>query len=268
MAFKVNEKKLQLGFNTVNVGKRKSEDEAQLVVLSTEGSFKITAPVAVALGVKVGEYVQFVDNFDLVTNAINEKAEMVVDFCNEQGLDINSDEAKELIHKEFDMVGIIKGVQQYDSKGNPLTSRERMTIEDKKAYVKNNFDELMDSILSEADEELKANLTRDGITVDEQIEIMAAFVQPTEVAKISGSKTFSATKALGFNTCTFSCSRMWNILKSDLEHKTSINRIFTLDLKNSQMIEISNGFETIKVKALLLEDSIDKQVTVRNSTSK
>ena len=80
MAFKVNEKKLQLGFNTVNVGRRKSEDEAQLVVLSTEGSFKITAPVAVALGVKVGEYVQFVDNFDLVTNAINEKAEMVVDF--------------------------------------------------------------------------------------------------------------------------------------------------------------------------------------------
>ena len=55
MAFKVNEKKLQLGFNTVNVGRRKSEDEAQLVVLSTEGSFKITAPVAVALGVKVGE---------------------------------------------------------------------------------------------------------------------------------------------------------------------------------------------------------------------
>ena len=266
MGFKVNEKRVaSFGFNSVSVGRRKEEAEAQLIALTTEGSFKITAPVAVALGIKVGEYVEFVDNIDNITNAINERNEEIMEFCEQQGIDIDTVEGKEAIHQEFDMVGIVKGRQLYDGKGNALVARERMTFADKKNYAKTNFDEIFGQAMENGDDDLKASLTRDGITLDEQIEILAAFVQPNEVAKMSGSKTFSPTKGMGFSACTFSNNRMWNLLKADIEEKTKITRIFSIDLENAQMIEVSNGFESVQVKCLLLEDSVDKQATIRQS---
>ena len=96
-------KKLQFGFAAVNAGQRNTSVEPQLVATSTEGNFRLTAPVTRALGIRPGENVMFISNLANIDAAIAAKEETLVAFCEEQGLEFGTPEAVVAIHKEFDM---------------------------------------------------------------------------------------------------------------------------------------------------------------------
>jgi vacuolar-type H+-ATPase subunit H len=90
-------KGLSFGMGIVNAGQRAVSEEPELVVVSTPGSFRMTAQVSKALGIAHGEYVMFINNCANIDNAIINKVPEVVAFCEEQGLDIDYPNAKERI---------------------------------------------------------------------------------------------------------------------------------------------------------------------------
>ena len=104
--------KMSFGFSVVNAGQRNVSYEPELVAGANAGSFRITPPVSKALLLQHGDNIMFVTNADNIDAAIRDKAPEVVEFCTANGLDIDSMEAAIAIHKEFDMWGIAKGIQE------------------------------------------------------------------------------------------------------------------------------------------------------------
>jgi hypothetical protein len=254
-------KGISFGFSSVHAGQRNVSVEPQLIATSTDGGFRLTAPVTAALGIASGNYVQFVSNVTEIDNAIREKQADVVAFCEENGLDITSPEAYAAIHKEFDMWGIAKGFKEYDPKGNVRMTTERLTMADKVRFAKANYKEMYAAAMESGNEEIIAALTRDGITEEEQYEVLAAGVQPREVEKYRGSR---AANIGGITTpgvpVTFSDTAIWNRLKGDLKEKiNAVNRIFELNLDEVHTIELNNGFESVPTKVLILGEYTDKE---------
>ena len=176
------------GMSVVNAGQRAVSEEPELIVTSTEGGFRVSSSVTRAMGVGHGEYIMFVQNVDNLTAMINNNAQEFVEFCQENGLDATSAEAASAFHAEYDVWAIAKGIPCYDKHGNPLMVRERMTTADKKKVLDNRFQEILDGALASSNEELVAALTVEGITVDEQKEILVKYMQGDEVQKYQGSK--------------------------------------------------------------------------------
>ena len=71
-------KGLSFGMGIVNAGQRAVSEEPELVVVSTPGSFRMTAQVSKALGIAHGEYVMFINNCANIDNAIINKVPEVV----------------------------------------------------------------------------------------------------------------------------------------------------------------------------------------------
>lgn len=256
-----NEKKLKFGMSAVAENRRVVERNPQLIALSTKGGFKITPAISSALNIATGDYVQFVNNLDEIDRAIMNNDADLVAYCEQAGLDITSSAARIAIHKEFGMWGLIKGVPKFDSKGNRIMGNERLSIKDKTANVEAHFDEYMETVMNQDEnEEIKETLTRDGITHEEQVTILTEFVQPKQVGKFTGSKTSNVSNAIGVgNTLLFTDTNVWFQLKADLgDEATDFNRVFDIDLSNIQTIEVSNGYEMIEVPALILGESVDK----------
>lgn len=254
-------KGIAFGFAAVNAGQRNTTTEPQVIVTSTEGNFRITPQVSKVLGVQHGDNILFVSNVDAIDAAIRDKAEPIVEFCEEQGLDINSPEALIAIHREFDTWGITKGIPELDPKGNQRTTQERLTKNDKIKFVSANFDAFLENALQEADEETKDALQRDGITEEEQIDILIEFVKPRELPKFKGSKAANPGGSTGTGVpLTFTDSNVWKQLKADMgEDSTKFNRVFDIDLDNIQDAEINDGYKNVPVKVLVLEDYTDKE---------
>lgn len=257
----VSTKGMSFGFSAINAGQRNTVVEPQCIAVSTNGGFRVTPPVSKALNVANGEYIMFLTNVDQINNAIAESHPDIVAFCEENGLDITSNEAAVAIHKEFDMYAIAKGIKEFDAKGNFRTATERLTKKDKYTYVSQNFDAMMEAALASGKEELVDALTREGITKEEQMDLLTPFVKPKEVAKYKGSKTSNPAGMTGVGTSlTFTDSNVWNQLKADLgDDATKVNRIFSVDVNDPQEIVMSNGYEDVKVKMLILGESVDKE---------
>ena len=241
-------KAMGFGFSAVNAGQRNVSVEPQVIVVSTEGNFRITPPVSKVLGIGHGDYVMFLNNVDAIDAAINAKAAEVVAFCKENGLELGSPEAAIALHKEFDMWAIAKGIVEYDTKGNQKTTSERLTKNDKIKFASQNFDEMLADAMENADDEIKEALSRDGITKEEQIDIL-------------GSKAANPAGLTGAGTSlTFTDSNVWKQLKADMgDDATKLNRVFDVDVEELQDIELSNGYKTVTVKALVLGDFTDKE---------
>lgn len=253
-------KAMGFGFSAVNAGQRNTTVEPQVICVSTEGNFRITPPVSKVLGVGHGDYIMFLNNVDNIDAAINARVPEVVEFCEANGLEVGSSEAAIALHKEFDMWAIAKGVVEYDTKGNQKTTSERLTKNDKLKFVSQNFDAMLTAALEEADEEVKDALTREGITKEEQMDILTAFVMPRELPKYKGSKAANPAGLTGSGTSlTFTDSNVWKQLKADMgEDATALNRVFDVDVEDLQDIELSDGYKTVSVKALILGESADK----------
>lgn len=255
-------KGLSFGMGIVNAGQRAVSEEPELVVVSTPGSLRMTAQVSKALGIAHGEYVMFINNCANIDNAIINKVPEVVAFCEEQGLDIESPEAAMAVHAEFDIWALAKGIAELDKNGNPCITRVRMTKNDKVKYVNTYFQETLEGALSSSNEELKAALTREGITEDEQKELLISCIQGDEVAKIKGSKCANTAALSGIGvTLNFTDSNVWKQLKADMtdEEATSKNRVYTVDIDNLQEAVVNNGYKDIVVKIAMLTEYKDEE---------
>lgn len=260
---KTNGKVMSFGFSAVNARQRNTVVEPQIIAVSTEGSFRITPPVSRVLGVSNGEYVMFLNNIDNINAAITNKVPEVVKFCEDNGLEVGSAEAAIALHKEFDMWALAKGVVEYDTKGNIKTANERLTKNDKTKFVSQNFDSMLEAAMTDADDDTKAALARDGVTKDEQIEILTAFVTPRELPKYKGSKTANPADLTGAGvSLNFTDSNVWKQLKADMgDDANKMNRVFDVDVENVQDIVIFDGYKEVTVKALVLGDYTDKEPT-------
>lgn len=258
-----NVKAMGFGFGVVNAGQRNITIEPQFIAVSSEGNFRITPPVSKALSVGHGDYVMFVNNIDGIEDAIKNQDDVVKNFCEEQGLELGTPEASIAIHKEFDMWGIAKGIVEYDTKGNAKTTTERLTKNDKAKYVSQHFDEMLAAASEQADEETKDALSRDGVTKEEQIDILTAFVVAREVPKYKGSKVANPAGLTGPGTSlTFTDSNVWKQLKVDMgDEATKFNRVFDVDIENMQDVVVNDGDKNVTVKAIILGDYVDKEPT-------
>lgn len=258
-----NVKAMGFGFGVVNAGQRNVQVEPQFIAVSTEGNFRITPPVSKVLGVGHGDYIMFINNIDKLDEKIAEKNETLVAFCEQMGLEFGTPEAAIAIHKEFDMWGIAKGIVEYDTKGNMKTVTERLTKGDKVKYVSQNFETMLEAALEQADDETKDALTREGITKEEQINILTAFVTPRELPKHKGSKAANPGGLSGTGTSlTFTDSNVWKQLKADMgDEATLMNRIYDVDVEDLQEVPLFDGYKKVMVKVLILGDFVDKEPT-------
>lgn len=243
-------KKVLFGVNAVNAGQRNVEVSPAIIATSTNGGFRMTAPVSRALACAHGDYMMFLNTTDAVESAIKANDERLVAFCEKEGLEFGTPEANIAIHRAFDQWFVAKGIALKDGKGNNQMVSERLSKKDKITFATQNFDAMLKSALENADEETVAALTRPGIEKDEQIAILAEFVNAKEVQKYQGCKLANNAKVTGIGApLTGTDSNVWNQLKEDLTDREAVNRVFEIDLDEPYQMEISNGYEMVPVVA-------------------
>lgn len=255
--------KLSFGLGAVNVAKRNAVSEPELVVNPTVGGFRITPAVSRALGLTNGGYIMFVSNIDAIEQAIANKDENLVAFCAEENIDMNTPEGVKAIHEAFDEWGIAKGIQMFDKNGNAVKTKERMSKTDKVEYVTNNFDDVLKAAIENGEPEFAASLQVEGITKEEQIEILANAVNPEQVNKYYGSKCSNSSNLSGTGvSLTFSDSAVWGALKEDLgEEAKKMSRTFEVDIKELREVPYFNGHKEVIVKAAMLGEVKDTEST-------
>lgn len=255
--------KLSFGLGAVNVAKRNAVSEPELVVNPTVGGFRITPAVSRALGLTNGGYIMFVSNIDAIEQAIANKDENLVAFCAEENIDMNTPEGVKAIHEAFDEWGIAKGIQMFDKNGNAVKAKERMSKTDKVEYVTNNFDDVLKAAIENGEPEFAASLQVEGITKEEQIEILANAVNPEQVNKYYGSKCSNSSNLSGTGvSLTFSDSAVWGALKEDLgEEAKKMSRTFEVDIKELREVPYFNGHKEVIVKAAMLGEFKDTEST-------
>lgn len=258
--------KLSFGLGAVNVAKRNAVSEPELVVNPTVGGFRITPAVSRALGLTNGGYIMFVSNIDAIEQAIANKDENLVAFCAEENIDMNTSEGVKAIHEAFDEWGIAKGIQMFDKNGNAVKTKERMSKTDKVEYVTNNFDDVLKAAIENGEPEFAASLQVEGITKEEQIEILANAVNPEQVNKYYGSKCSNSSNLSGTGvSLTFSDSAVWGALKEDLgEEAKKMSRTFEVDIKELREVPYFNGHKEVIVKAAMLGEFKDTE-SIRKS---
>lgn len=255
--------KLSFGLGAVNVAKRNAVSEPELVVNPTVGGFRITPAVSRALRLTNGGYIMFVSNIDAIEQAIANKDENLVAFCAEENIDMNTPEGVKAIHEAFDEWGIAKGIQMFDKNGNAVKTKERMSKTDKVEYVTNNFDDVLKAAIENGEPEFAASLQVEGITKEEQIEILANAVNPEQVNKYYGSKCSNSSNLSGTGvSLTFSDSAVWGALKEDLgEEAKKMFRTFEVDIKELREVPYFNGHKEVIVKAAMLGEFKDTEST-------
>lgn len=255
--------KLSFGLGAVNVAKRNAVSEPELVVNPTVGGFRITPAVSRALGLTNGGYIMFVSNIDAIEQAIANKDENLVAFCAEENIDMNTPEGVKAIHEAFDEWGIAKGIQMFDKNGNAVKTKERMSKTDKVEYITNNFDDVLKAAIENGEPEFAASLQVEGITKEEQIEILANAVNPEQVNKYYGSKCSNSSNLSGTGvSLTFSDSAVWGALKEDLgEEGKKMSRTFEVDIKELREVPYFNGHKEVIVKAAMLGEFKDTEST-------
>lgn len=255
--------KLSFGLGAVNVAKRNAVSEPELVVNPTVGGFRITPAVSRALGLTNGGYIMFVSNIDAIEQAIANKDKNLVAFCAEENIDMNTPEGVKAIHEAFDEWGIAKGIQMFDKNGNAVKTKERMSKTDKVEYVTNNFDDVLKAAIENGEPEFAASLQVEGITKEEQIEILANAVNPEQVNKYYGSKCSNSSNLSGTGvSLTFSDSAVWGALKEGLgEEAKKMSRTFEVDIKELREVPYFNGHKEVIVKAAMLGEFKDTEST-------
>lgn len=261
--------KSSFGFSMVNAGQRMSGNvDPQLIAVSTNGGFRLTGAATRLLSIMPGDNVMFVNNLGEIDSAITDATHPMhadlVAFCEERGLTLGETEASEAIHAEFDMWAVAKGIQEFDTKGNAKVAKERLSKKDKTTYATQNFDEMMQMIMESEEEGADAvrdQLNRDGITREEQIEILSGLVSGKEVDSYTGSKCANPTGQNGVGlSVTFTDSNVWAQLKKSLpaDKREKVNRVFDLAVDDITTVQISDGYKLINVKVIPLASFTDK----------
>ena len=151
----------------------------------------------------------------------------------------------------------------FDKNGNAVKTKERMSKTDKVEYVTNNFDDVLKAAIENGEPEFAASLQVEGITKEEQIEILANAVNPEQVNKYYGSKCSNSSNLSGTGvSLTFSDSAVWGALKEDLgEEAKKMSRTFEVDIKELREVPYFNGHKEVIVKAAMLGEFKDAEST-------
>lgn len=251
---------LSFGFSSVQSGVRNANAEPQVIAVSTEGGFRITPAVSKALNLQAGDYVMFLSNATDVQKAIDAKVPELVAAVEEAGLAWGSPEAVAYIHTSLDQWAIAKGVQEFTDKGVAKTCKERLSQKDKVAIANQNFDAMMEGLMASDNAEAIEAVSREGITREEQLDILANFVEAKELTKYRGSKTANTAGLTGTGVAlNFTDSNIWKQIKSDLgEDATKKNRVFNVELDKMQTAQVDNGYEVVNVAILPLMEYVDE----------
>lgn len=252
---------LSFGFSSVQSGVRNANVEPQLIAVSTEGGFRITPAVSKALGLQAGDNVMFLNNVDEVQKAIDNNVQELVDAVAEAGLEWGTSEAAAYVHTNLDQWAIAKGIQEFTDKGVAKTCKERLSQKDKVAIADQNYAEMMEGLNASDNAEAIEAINREGITREEQLGILANFVEAKELKKYRGSKTANTAGLTGTGVAlNFTDSNIWKQIKSDLGNDaTKKNRVFNIDLDKMQTATVHNGYEAVTISILPLEEYVDEE---------
>lgn len=235
-------KKVSFGFSAVVAGqKTNGNNEPQLIANSTKGKFTLTAVVTKAMGIAVGEYVQFVNNIAEIEAAIVDGTDDIKAIAAEIGADLTTREGQLQVVDACTQWGIIKGQPMIDSKGKQIMVSARLTEEDKKAFIEANKNEIVDA---NHDELVNRNGGQDA-DVDTLIALVKIDeVEYPKVPGFNGAKTASTSNATGVGLqLGFTDSNIWGELKKDLgDNATKKNRIFKVLLEEAVKTNV-NGKE-------------------------
>lgn len=263
-------KGIKFGINAIQAGQKSAILNAtpQLIVKSTQGQFTITSPVSKALGIAVGENVMFLNNLAGIEAMIQAAPDELVNYCNENGWDINTPEGKDALIKDQLTYYIAKGVPMYKKNGEPILGTVRITKEDKAAYIAEHSVEM----ISQMSEEDKAAFAAAKGLEGADDETLAGALVPEDVPSptfhtASGSKTAATANATGVGLqLNFTDTAIWESLKTDLgKAKTTKNRYFNVKLDEAEEAKFNNGKEEVKVMAYPLEFDADKDPMTRGS---
>ena len=226
-------KKVSFGFNAVVAGQKTSgNNEPQLIANSTKGKFTVTSPVTRAMGVAVGEYIQFVNNIAQIEAAINEGGADIKAIAEQLGVDLTTREGQVAVVEACTQWAIVKGQAMLDKVANPIMVSARLTEEEKRAFIAKNAAAILaenrDALIErnggqDADDETLLSL----IELDE--------VEYPKVPGFTGSKTASTSNATGVGLqLGFTDSNVWSALKKDLgDDATKKNRIYKVLLDDA-----------------------------------
>lgn len=247
---------IKFGFGVVAAGQRKSSYDPELVALTTHGGFRITPQISKALGIGNGDYIMFINNHDAVATAYN--AGQLEGF-----------DSVEAAIAELGQWAIAKGVRAFSDKGIALKTTERMSKKEKEALVAADFDSAYEAAMNSGNAEFIDALNADGVTRDQQIEILAAAMDSPEVDKYLGSKCSNASDMMGTGVVLNFCdSNIWNILKDGLrkDDKKVTLRTFPIELDELGTVEVFNGYENVTVPYLpLSKEYVDTVVSPRGA---
>lgn len=272
--------KINFGFSAVQAGQKSStvNAEPRLIANSTPGKFVITSPVSKALGIAVGENIQFLNNISEVETAVAQRHEAIVAWANENGIDLDTREGQDAAVKHFTVWAIAKGVPQYNQKGEPVMANIRYTRDEKIAAILNEIDNFLE------DKDIYANMAKvmqnDSFTKEEFVEVLTSeedndFVNAVKNAAIecvntpqyhsaTGSKTSTTGTATGVGCqLNFTDTAIWGALKADLENKESKNRNYRVVLEDAFETEVPDGQKTVKITAFPIEFIDDTDPIVR-----
>lgn len=258
--------KIQFGIVGVQAGQKLAAVSAtpQIVANSTIGKFSLTPAVTKALNIAVGENVMFFNTISPVEQAIANRADAIVKYAEENGLDLDSHEGQQAILKEFTVWFIAKGELKYDRKGNPVMASVRMSKEDKAKYLEAHGMELVEANR----EALKERVGNPDATDAE----LLANIKPEEIESpkyhlAEGSKTATTSNATGVGLqLNFTDTAIWNQLKEDLgENKTKKNRIFEVLLDEPSVVPFNNGKEVVNVTAYPIQFVEDTDPIIRGA---
>lgn len=256
--------KVQFGFSAVQSGQKSAtvNAEPRLIANSTSGKFVITSPVSKAMNIAVGENIMFLNNITNVEQAIAQRVEDIVNWANENGVDLETREGQDAALQTFTVWAIAKGVLQYKSNGEPIMASERYTKEDKQKYI----DAHADEILFENREVL---VERNG-GVDADDDTLKALISVDDIESpkyhaATGSKTATTGAATGVGCqLNFTDTAIWTALKADLgDYKDKKNRVYSVLLDEVFTAEVSNGKGVVSVPAYPLEFVTDEDPIVR-----
>lgn len=230
----------------------------QLIALSTKGGFAITPAVSKALVLSTGDNIMFVNNLAWAENAIATRDEEVIKIAEENNLDLDNEVDAQTLLNVITRWFIGKAYAKKTKTGAPVMTTVRMTNEEKEellasqadAIVAENRDVLIEKFELSADasdEEIKSHLTIDDIAAPET----QAFVG----AKVASNGN---TPGVGLKL-TFSDTSTWEQLKSDLDDKTAVKRVFEVDVKNPVSVKMSNGFEDVDVVLYSVGEYVDEK---------
>ena len=244
-------KKVSFGFSSVVAGQKSAvvNAEPQLIVNSTPGKFTITAPVSKAMGIAVGENIQFVNNISELEAAIVDGNEELKAIAEELNVDITTREGAVAVIDACTQLGIIKGQAIFDSKGQPV-----MVAPGFKKFVEDHADEILESNR----DELIARAGKEDATDEELLAtVKPADLDYPEVQSYTGSKTATTSQATGVGCqLGFTDSSVWNTLKKDLgDAAKTKNRIFKVLLDTPVKANVDG--KEIAVYMLEFEKDVD-----------